>query len=283
MNFQELILRLHTFWKHEGCLILHPYDVETGAGTFNPATFFGALGPEPRRIGYVEPSRRPTDGRYGENPIRLRLHHQYQAVLKPPPATIQEMFLASLEEVGLKLAEHDIKFAEDNWESPTLAAWGVGWQVWFDEMEITQFTYFQQMGGIALDPISVEITYGLERIALLLQGKESAYDLDWNDEISYRRLWWEKERQFSAYNFEHATVERIQTIFSLCAEECRDSLTVGLIFPAYDYALKCSHLFNVLDARGAISVTERESFIGRIRDLTKECARGYLKMGENDA
>ncbi len=283
MNVQEIILQLHNFWRHQGCLILHPYDVETGAGTFNPATFFGTLGPSPWRVGYVEPSRRPTDGRYGENPIRLRLHHQYQTVLKPPPAGIQEIYLTSLEELGLKLAEHDVKFAEDDWESPTLGAWGAGWQVWVDGMEITQFTYFQQMGGVTLDPVSVELTYGLERIALLLQEKESTYGLQWNDEVTYKTLWWEKERQFSIYNFEAAGVERIQEMFGLCAEECRASLAVGLVFPAYDYALKCSHLFNVLDARGVISVTERESFIARIRDLAKGCAKGYLEIGENVA
>jgi len=283
MNVEEIILHLHDFWRRQGCVILHPYDVETGAGTFNPATFFGTLGAKPWRVGYVEPSRRPTDGRYGENPIRLRLHHQYQVVLKPPPAEIQEIYLASLEDLGLNLSLHDVKFAEDDWESPTLAAWGVGWQIWLDEMEITQFTYFQQMGGVTLDPVSVELTYGLERIALILQGKESAFDLSWNDTVSYQTLWWEKERQFSIYNFEAANIARIQQMFSLCAEECHANLAAGLVFPAYDYTLKCSHLFNILDARGAISVTERESFIARIRDLAKGCAQAYLKAGESDA
>lgn len=280
MNVEEIILCLHDFWRGQGCLLLHPYDVEKGAGTFNPATFFGALGPKPWRVGYIEPSRRPTDGRYGENPIRLRLHHQYQAVLKPPPNDIQEIYLASLEELGLRLADHDVKFAEDDWESPTLAAWGVGWQVWLDEMEITQFTYFQQMGGIDLDPISVELTYGLERIALILQGKESAFELAWNDTVSYRTLWWDKERQFSVYNFERADIERIKKMFDLCAQECRENLDTGLVFPAYDYALKCSHLFNVLDARGAIGVAERERYIARVRDLAKVCAETYLALGE---
>ena len=281
MTLEDTILHLHDFWRHQGCLILHPYDVEKGAGTFNPATFFGSLGPRPWKVGYVEPSRRPTDGRYGENPIRFRLHHQYQAILKPVPDDIQDVYLTSLEAMGLRLADHDVKFAEDDWESPTLAAWGVGWQVWLDEMEITQFTYFQQMGGIDLDPVSVELTYGLERIALILQGKESAFDLAWNDEVSYGILWREKERQFSVYNFEAASVERIQEMFQLCAQESRANLEVGLVFPAYDYTLKCSHLFNILDARGAISVTERERFIGRVRELAKACANEYMALEES--
>jgi glycyl-tRNA synthetase alpha chain len=283
MNFQDIILRLHEFWQRQGCLILHPYDVETGGGTFNPATFFRALGPDPWRVIYVEPSRRPTDGRYGENPLRLRLHHQYQVILKPPPVEVQEIYLASLEDLGLKLTDHDVKLSANDWESPALAAGGAGWQVWVDGMEITHFIYLQRMGGIELDPVSVELTYGLERIALLLQAEESAYDLHWNDDVSYRDLWWEKERQFSSYNFEWASVDRIHTRFELCAEECRDSLACGLVFPAYDYVLKCSHLFNVLDARRAISASERESFIARISDLTRRCAQGYLRLGENDA
>ncbi len=283
MNFQSIVLTLHDFWRERGCLILNPYDIETGAGTFNPATFFGTLGPDPWRVGYVEPSRRPTDGRYGENPIRLRLHHQYQVILKPPPDDVQEVYLASLEELGLKLSDHDVKFAEDDWESPTLAASGVGWQVWLDEMEITQFTYFQQMGGITLNPVSVELTYGLERIALLLQKKESAFDLDWNEKVTYGALWRDKERQFSTYDFETADTDRIQKMFTLCFNECQDNLAAGLVFPAYDYALKCSHLFNILDARGAISVTERESYIGRIRSLAVNCAKEYMNQrGKNE-
>lgn len=278
MYFEDIVLALHSFWKKRGCILAHPYDVETGAGTFNPATFFGALSVKPLRVAYVEPSRRPTDGRYGDNPVRFRLHHQYQVILKPAPAQIQDLYLSSLEEIGFALTEHDLKFAEDDWESPTLAAWGIGWQVWLNGMEITQFTYFQQMGGISLDPISVELTYGLERIAMLLQGKENAFDLKWNEETTYRELWWEKERQFSIYNFEHASVERIQKIFAICEVESQESCDRGLIFPAYDYALKCSHLFNLLDSRGAISVTERERYIIRIRELTKRCAEGYVAM-----
>jgi glycyl-tRNA synthetase alpha chain len=283
MDFQGIVRQLDEFWRDQGCALLQPYDVETGAGTFNPATFFGVLGSAPWRVGYVEPSRRPTDGRYGENPIRLHLHHQYQVVLKPPPEDIQKIYLESLENLGLKLVDHDVKFTEDDWESPTLAAAGVGWQIWLDEMEITQFTYFQQMGGIYLDPVSVELTYGLERIALILQEKESAFELHWSGELDYHTLWWERERQFSIYNFEKADIERLQTMFDLCAEECRSNLKAGLAFPAYDYALKCSHLFNVLDARGALSVTERESFIGRVRDLTKGCAEVYLAALESHA
>ena len=276
MNLQDLIIHLHDYWGSQGCTIVHPYDVETGAGTFNPATFFGTLGEEPWRVAYVEPSRRPTDGRYGENPIRLRLHHQYQTVLKPPPAGIQELYLDSLETIGLRLREHDVKFAEDDWESPTLGAWGVGWQIWVDEMEITQFTYFQQMGGVVLDPVSVELTYGLERIGLIVQGVESSFDLQWSDNVTYGELCREKERQFSKYNFELADCERVQNLFTLCADECHTLIEAGLPFPAYDYALKCSHLFNVLDARGVISVTERESYIGRIREMARGCAMVHL-------
>lgn len=275
-TFQDLVLALHDYWRKQGCVIAHPYDIEKGAGTFNPATFFGCLGPRPWRVAYVEPSRRPTDGRYGENPIRLRLHHQYQVILKPPPEDIQDLYLASLEHIGIVLRDHDVKFSEDDWESPTLGAWGVGWQIWLDEMEITQFTYFQQVGGLDLDPVSVELTYGLERIAMFLQGVESAFDLLWREGVRYGEIWLEKEREFSRYNFEQASVERIRYMFELCEAEAKDCLAAGLVFPAYDQTLRCSHLFNVLDARGAISVTERESYIARIRALAKGCAEGYL-------
>ena len=232
-------------------------------------------------MAYVEPSRRPTDGRYGENPIRLRLHHQYQVILKPPPEEIQELYLASLEHLGIVLRDHDVKFSEDDWESPTLGAWGVGWQVWLDEMEITQFTYFQQVGGVDLEPVSVELTYGLERIAMFLQGVESAFDLLWSEGVRYGEIWLEKERQFSIYNFERASVDRVRQMFELAEAEAKECLTAGLVFPAYDHTLRCSHLFNVLDARGAISVTERESYIARIRALARGCAQEYLaKLGE---
>jgi len=275
-TFQDLVLALHDYWRRQGCVIAHPYDIEKGAGTFNPATFFGCLGKKPWRVAYVEPSRRPTDGRYGENPIRLRLHHQYQVILKPPPEDIQDLYLGSLEHIGIVLRDHDVKFSEDDWESPTLGAWGVGWQIWLDEMEITQFTYFQQVGGLDLDPVSVELTYGLERIAMFLQGVESAFDLLWSEGVRYGEIWLEKERQFSIYNFERANVDRIRQLFALCEAEAKDCLAAGLVFPAYDQTLRCSHLFNVLDARGAISVTERESYIARIRALAKGCAEGYL-------
>lgn len=278
--FQDLVLALHDYWRRQGCAILDPYDIEKGAGTFNPATFFGCLGKNPWRVAYVEPSRRPTDGRYGENPIRFGLHYQYQVILKPPPADIQDLYLDSLEAVGVRLRDHDVKFSEDDWESPTLGAWGVGWQVWLDEMEITQFTYFQQMGGVDLDPVSVELTYGLERIALFLQGLESAFELRWSEGMTYGELRQEKERQFSIYNFERANIDRLRTMFDLSEAEAKDCLAAGLIFPAYDHVLRCSHLFNVLDARGAISTAERESQIARIRALARACAEGYLAQLE---
>jgi glycyl-tRNA synthetase alpha chain len=279
-DFQGLVLRFHDYWKAQGCTLLGPYDLEKGAGTFNPATFFGCLGKKPWRVAYVEPSRRPTDGRYGENPIRLRLHHQYQVILKPPPASVQDLYLWSLAHLGIVLRDHDVKFSEDDWESPTLGAWGMGWQVWLDEMEITQFTYFQMMGGVDLDPVSVELTYGLERIALFLQGVESAFDLRWSPALSYGELWHEPERQFSVYNFERASVERVRAMFELAEAEAKDCLSAGLVFPAYDHTLRCSHLFNVLDARGAIAVAERESQIARIRALARECARAYLARSQ---
>ncbi len=281
MNFQEMILRLHHFWSEQGCVLEQPYDVEVGAGTFNPATFFGVLGKRPWRVAYVEPSRRPTDGRYGENPFRMHLHHQYQVILKPPPPDIQELYLESLESLGIELADHDVKFFHDNWNSPTLGAWGVGWQVELDGMEITQFTYFQQMGGLELDPVSVELTYGLERIAMFLQGVDDVFQLRWNDELTYGELQREEERQFSRYNFEEADVPTILRWFELAEEEAKRLLEKGLYLPAYDYTLKCSHLFNILDARGAISVTERERYIGRIQELARGCAERYLEaLGE---
>ncbi|MGC9530131.1 MAG: glycine--tRNA ligase subunit alpha [Candidatus Bipolaricaulaceae bacterium] len=281
-TFQDLVLALHKYWRGRGCVLAHPYDLEKGAGTFNPATFFGTLGPRPWRVAYVEPSRRPTDGRYGENPIRLCLHHQYQVILKPPPEEVQDLYLGSLEHLGVVLEDHDVKFAEDDWASPTLGAWGVGWQVWLDEMEITQFTYFQQMGGIDLDPVSVELTYGLERIALFLQGVESAFRLHWSSQVTYGELRQEKERQFSVYNFQRADVGRVRQAFDLAEAEAKDCLGAGLVFPAYDHALRCSHLFNVLDARGAIAAAERESYVGRIRALARGCAQGYVAQLERD-
>ncbi|MFQ6117272.1 MAG: glycine--tRNA ligase subunit alpha [Candidatus Bipolaricaulia bacterium] len=278
MNFQEMILGLHRFWQEEGCLLEQPYGQELGAGTFNPATFFGVLGPRPWRVAYVEPSRRPTDGRYGENPFRMYLHHQYQVILKPTPEDVQDLYLASLASLGIRLKEHDVKFSRDNWNSPTLGAWGLGWQVEFDGMEITQFTYFQQMGGIDLDPVSVELTYGLERIAMFLQGVDDVYRLRWNEDLTYGDVQREEERQFSIYNFEEADVPTVLELFELAEREAGRLLEKSLYLPAYDYTLKCSHLFNVLDARGAISVTERERYIRRIQGLARGCAHAYLEQ-----
>ena len=275
-TFQDLVLGLHRFWREQGCAIVEPYDIEKGAGTFNPATFFGVLGPRPWRVAYVEPSRRPTDGRYGENPIRFGLHHQYQVILKPPPPDIQDLYLRSLEAVGINLKEHDVKFAHDDWESPTLGAWGVGWQVWLDGMEITQFTYFQQMGGMDLNPVSVELTYGLERIALFLQGVESAFDLRWAEWLTYGEMFRERERQFSIYHFEKASIERARRMFDFHEAEAKECLAQGLVFPAYDHTLRCSHLFNTLDARGALATAERETYIARVRALARACAETYV-------
>jgi len=284
LNFQEMILRLHQFWQDQGCVLEQPYDVEVGAGTFNPATFFGVLGRKPWRVAYVEPSRRPTDGRYGENPFRMHLHHQYQVILKPTPDDIQDLYLQSLEHLGIELAKHDVKFLHDNWNSPTLGAWGLGWQVELDGMEVTQFTYFQQMGGFDLDPIPVELTYGLERIAMFLQNVDDVYQLRWNDTVTYGEIQREEERQFSVYNFEEADVPTIQQLFELAEREAQRLLGKQLYLPAYDYTLKCSHLFNILDARGAISVTERERYIKRIQGLARGCAREHLiALGELEA
>lgn len=276
MTFQEIILRLHHFWANKGCLLWQPYDVEKGAGTFNPATFLKVLGPSSWRVAYVEPSRRPTDGRYGQNPNRLRLHYQYQVIMKPPPEDIQQIYLDSLKELGIDPREHDIKFIEDDWESPTLGAWGLGWEVRLDGMEITQFTYFQQVGGIDLDPVSVELTYGLERIAMSIQKVESVFDITWDSGIKYRDLHLETEIQFSRYNFEVSNTSLQIKLFQIYEEEAKRLLEKKLFLPAYDYILKCSHTFNLLDARGAIGVSERERYIKRVRDLARECAMAYL-------
>ncbi len=275
-TFQSVIAKLNDFWASQGCLIVQPYDVEVGAGTFHPATFLRALGPRPWAAAYVQPSRRPTDGRYGENPNRLQHYYQYQVIIKPPPADIQQIYLKSLSRLGLKLAEHDIRFVHDDWESPTLGAWGLGWEVRLDGMEITQFTYFQEIGGIPLDPISVELTYGLERIAMYLQEVESVFDLKWNETTRYGEVHKQDEVQFSRYNFDAANVQRLKAVFDLHREECRALIEAGLILPAYDHCIKCSHIFNLLDARGAVSVAERASFIGVMRGLAKRVAEGYL-------
>jgi len=280
VNFQDVILKLQTFWAGAGCLLQQPYDLEVGAGTMNPATFLRVLGPEPWKVAYVEPTRRPTDGRYGENPNRLQHYYQFQVILKPSPADVQEVYLASLKALGIDPLQHDIRFVEDDWESPTLGAWGLGWEVWLDGMEITQFTYLQQAGGIDLKPISAEITYGLERIAMYLQGVESVFDLRWADGVTYGDIHHQDEVEFSRFNFDLADKDVHFRLFEIYEEEAGRLLGQALIRPAYDYCLKCSHLFNILDARGAISVTERTSYLGRVRALARQVAEGYLKQRE---
>lgn len=281
MNFQEVILSLQKFWAEYGCVIAQPYDVEVGAGTFNPHTFLRSLGPEPWKVAYVEPSRRPTDGRYGENPNRLFQHYQFQVILKPSPDDVLDVYLDSLRALGIKPEEHDIRFVEDDWESPTLGAWGLGWEVWLDGMEITQFTYFQQVGGIDLNPVSAEITYGLERISMYIQKKENVFDLVWTDGITYGEVHHQTEVQWSKFNFEEADISLHIKHFDECEREALRLLDAGLIYPAYDYVLKCSHIFNVLDARGAISVSERVSYIARVRNLARRVAQAWLELRES--
>jgi len=277
MNFQELIFALERFWAKQGCIIQQPYDIEVGAGTMHPDTFFRVLGPESFRVAYVQPSRRPADGRYGENPNRLYKHYQYQVILKPSPADVQDIYLQSLKSFGIDPAEHDVRFEEDNWESPTLGAWGIGWQVLVDGLEITQFTYFQQAGGIDLSPVSAEITYGLERIAAMITRKESVFQLEWNKDTSYEKVRLQEEYQFSKYSFEAASVELHLQLLAQYEAEAKQLIELGLLRPAYDYCLKCSHTFNVLEARGAISVTERTGIIARIRNLVCRIATGYVE------
>jgi len=280
VTFQELILALEKYWDDKGCIIQQPYDIEVGAGTFNPATFLRALGPEPWNVAYVEPSRRPTDGRYGENPNRLQHYYQYQVIMKPSPFDIQELYLDSLKSFGIDPLDHDIRFVEDDWESPTLGAWGLGWEVWLDGMEITQFTYFQQVGGIDLDPICAELTYGIERIAMYLQEIDNVYDLEWTEGIKYGDVHHQGEVEFSIYNFEEADTEMSRKLFDMYEAESIKMAEKNLVLPSYDYCLKCSHIFNILDARGAISVNERTSYIGRVRNLARLSAEGYLKQRE---
>ncbi|NNK02721.1 MAG: glycine--tRNA ligase subunit alpha [Desulfatitalea sp.] len=280
MYFQDAILALHKFWSRKGCLLVQPYDIEVGAGTFHPATLLRSLGPEPWRAAYVQPSRRPTDGRYGENPNRLQHYYQYQVILKPSPLQVQQIYLDSLKVLGIDSLAHDIRFVEDDWESPTLGASGLGWEVWLDGMEITQFTYFQQAGSIELSPVSVELTYGLERIAMYLQGVDNVYDLMWNATTQYGVVHHQQEVEQSTYNFETADVQMLLSLFGRYEAESRRIIDQGLVLPAYEYCLKCSHTFNLLDARGAISVTERTGYIGRIRNLARACAEGYLKQRE---
>jgi glycyl-tRNA synthetase alpha chain len=282
-SFQALILELQKFWAAQGCVVLQPYDVEVGAGTFHPATTLRALGPKPWNAAYVQPSRRPTDGRYGENPNRLQHYYQFQVILKPSPAASQDLYLASLTALGIDPKRHDIRFVEDDWESPTLGAWGLGWEVWLDGMEVSQFTYFQQVGGIECDPVSTELTYGLERLAMYIQGVENVYDLDYNGAgVSYGQVFKRAEREFSAYNFEHADTELLFRHFADAEKECGALLGHGLALPAYDQCIKASHTFNLLDARGVISVTERAAYIGRVRALAKACCEGWL-AGEGGA
>lgn len=283
-TFQDLVLALQSFWARRGCVLLQPYDMEVGAGTFHPATFLRAIGPEPWSAAYVQPSRRPTDGRYGENPNRLQHYYQFQVVLKPSPEDIQDLFLDSLRALGIDPLVHDIRFVEDNWESPTLGAWGLGWEVWLNGMEITQFTYFQQVGGLDCRPVTGEITYGLERIAMYLQEVESVFDIVWTEgphgRVTYGDVFHQNEVEMSAYNFEHADVESLFAWFDTCERECRRLLELGLALPAYEQVLKASHTFNLLDARHAISVTERQRYILRVRALARAVAEAYLASRE---
>ena len=280
MHFQELILRLQAYWSDQGCVILQPYDMEVGAGTFHTATFLTAVGPEPLSAAYVQPSRRPTDGRYGENPNRLQHYFQFQVVLKPSPDNFQELYLGSLESLGIKFTKDDVRFVEDNWESPTLGAWGLGWEIWLNGMEISQFTYFQQVGGLDCRPVTGEITYGLERIALYIQGVDSVFDLKWNENFSYGDIYHQNEVEQSAYNFKHANVDVLRRQFDSCEAACTHLLEEKLPLPAYEQVLKASHTFNLLDARGAISVTERARYIGRVRNLSKGVAQSYFEARE---
>jgi len=301
LSFQQLILNLHQFWANQGCVILQPYDMEVGAGTFHPATALRALGPKPWNAAYVQPSRRPKDGRYGENPNRLQHYYQYQVILKPSPDNIQQLYLDSLKMLGIDSNAHDIRFVEDDWESPTLGAWGLGWEVWCDGMEVTQFTYFQQVGGIECRPVSGEITYGLERLAMYIQGVENVYDLAWNytpeapgsrlqasekkfpkpearslTPTTYGDVFLQNEKEFSAFNLEYANTDKLLSHFTDAEAECQSLLAKNLSLPAYDQCIKASHLFNLLDARGVISVTERAAYIGRVRALAKGCCEGWV-------
>ncbi|WP_288839293.1 glycine--tRNA ligase subunit alpha [uncultured Megasphaera sp.] len=280
MNFQEMMFALKKFWSSQGCIMYEAYDVEKGAGTMNPATFLRTVGPEPWKVAYVEPSRRPADGRYGDNPNRLYQHHQFQVICKPSPDTIQELYLQSLAALGIRAAEHDIRFVEDNWESPTLGAWGLGWEVWLDGMEITQFTYFQQVGGIDVNPVASEITYGMERLAMYIQGVENVYDLQWNETFTYGDIFHQNEVEQSTYAFELSDADMLFELFDRYEKEAQRIAAKGLVIPAYDYVLKCSHTFNLLDARGAISVSERAAFIGRVRKMAGMCAKTYLAQRE---
>ncbi|NLM24589.1 MAG: glycine--tRNA ligase subunit alpha [Firmicutes bacterium] len=280
MNFQEMIMKLEEFWAKNNCVIYQPYDMQVGAGTMAPATFLKALGPEPWNVAYVQPCRRPTDGRYGENPNRVQHYYQYQVILKPSPSDVQDLYLASLEALGINLTNHDVRFVEDDWESPTLGAWGLGWEVWLDGMEVTQFTYFQQVGGIDVKPVSAEITYGLERLAMFIQGVDSIFDLEWVNGVTYGDVFMQNEVEFSKYNFEAADTQILFNLFDTYEKEAERLIKAGLVLPGYDHVLQCSHTFNLLDARGAISVTERTRFIARVRNLARLAAHAYLEERE---
>ncbi len=280
MNFQDLIMNLQKYWGNKGCILTQPYDVEKGAGTMNPRTFLRALGPEPWKVVYVEPSRRPADARYGENPNRVYQHHQIQVILKPSPENIQELYLDSLKAIGIDPYKHDIRFVEDNWEAPTLGAWGLGWEVWLDGMEITQFTYFQQVGGINCDLESAELTYGLERIAMYLQDVDNVFDIEWVDGVKYGEVFKQFEYEQSVYSFEEADIEVLFHLFDTYEQQAKKLIQKRLVYPAYEFVLKCSHTFNVLDARGAISVTERTSYISRVRNLARLVATKYIEKRE---
>jgi len=280
ITFQEIIHKLNKYWSDYGCIIQQPYDIEKGASTMNPATFLRAIGPEPYKVAMVEPCRRPTDGRYGENPNRLQHYFQYQVILKPSPDDAQDIYLKSLEALGIKLENHDIRFVEDNWESPTLGAWGVGWEFWLDGMEVTQFTYFQQAGGLDVKPVALELTYGLERIAMYLQDVDNIFNIQWNENLKYGEIYLQNEIEQSTYNFEVSKPETLLKLFDLYTSEVTNCLDAGLVLPAYDYVLKCSHTFNLLDARGVISKDERTNFINRIRKMAERTAQLYYKQRE---
>jgi len=282
VTFQDMIRRLELYWSAQGCVLQQPYDVEVGAGTMAPATFLRALGPEPWKVAYVQPSRRPADARYGENPNRVFLHHQYQVILKPSPEDVVEIYLGSLTDaLGIDPVEHDIRFVEDNWEAPTLGAWGTGWEVWLDGMEITQFTYFQQVGGIDTRPVSAEITYGLERLCMYLQDVDNVFDLAWTPDVTYGEIQRQFEVEHSKYGFELADVRTLNLLFDTYEAEAKRGLDAGVVLPAYDYVLKCSHIFNLLDSRGALGVSERTAFIARVRALARACAEAYVRKRES--
>lgn len=280
MSIQEMILALQKHWSEQNCILMQAYDVEKGAGTMSPMTLLRSLGPEPWNVAYVEPSRRPADGRYGQNPNRLYQHHQFQVIMKPSPDNIQELYLDSLKVIGINPLEHDIRFVEDNWENPTLGAAGLGWEVWLDGMEITQFTYFQQIGGLEANPVTVELTYGIERLASYIQDKENVFDLEWTDGVTVKDIFFQPEYEHSKYTFEESNTDMLFQLFSMYEEEAKHTMEKGLVFPSYDYVLKCSHTFNLLDAKGVISVTERTGYISRIRNLARNIAKSYVAERE---